>query len=138
MDTLGWLPAAAELPYSNGFENAAGSSRYTNEIRIVTQLDPDLDARSFTFGDIRIGDITIDVPDGRSSFQAEYDFVATRGFILRVSAVLDLFQEPASASWLIQAIDPVTGEVLRSEEHTSELQSLMRNSYAVFCLKKKK
>src|SRR3546814_9171766 len=27
---------------------------------------------------------------------------------------------------------------LRSEEHTSELQSLMRNSYAVFCLKKKK
>src|SRR3546814_5125005 len=32
------------------------------------------------------------------------------------------------------------GEVLglRSEEHTSELQSLMRISYAVFCLKKKK
>src|SRR3546814_7198289 len=29
-------------------------------------------------------------------------------------------------------------EVGRSEEHTSELQSLMRISYAVFCLKKKK
>src|SRR3546814_3018247 len=29
-------------------------------------------------------------------------------------------------------------EAVRSEEHTSELQSLMRNSYAVFCLKKKK
>src|SRR3546814_7721727 len=29
-------------------------------------------------------------------------------------------------------------EHLRSEEHTSELQSLMRNSYAVFCLQKKK
>src|SRR3546814_8082683 len=28
-------------------------------------------------------------------------------------------------------------ELDRSEEHTSELQSLMRNSYAVFCLKKK-
>src|SRR3546814_4211027 len=28
--------------------------------------------------------------------------------------------------------------VMRSEEHTSEPQSLMRNSYAVFCLKKKK
>src|SRR3546814_9480552 len=27
--------------------------------------------------------------------------------------------------------------LVRSEEHTSELQSLMRNSYAVFCLKKK-
>src|SRR3546814_9324616 len=31
-----------------------------------------------------------------------------------------------------------TGKPLRSEEHTSELQSLMRISYAVFCLKKKK
>src|SRR3546814_2533039 len=30
------------------------------------------------------------------------------------------------------------GPKLRSEEHTSELQSLMRISYAVFCLKKKK
>src|SRR3546814_2810436 len=30
------------------------------------------------------------------------------------------------------------GSSIRSEEHTSELQSLMRISYAVFCLKKKK
>src|SRR3546814_8209895 len=30
------------------------------------------------------------------------------------------------------------GQIDRSEEHTSELQSLMRISYAVFCLKKKK
>src|SRR3546814_2365697 len=29
-------------------------------------------------------------------------------------------------------------QITRSEEHTSELQSLMRTSYAVFCLKKKK
>src|SRR3546814_10370754 len=33
---------------------------------------------------------------------------------------------------------PSSGSSLRSEEHTSELQSLMRISYAVFCLKKKK
>src|SRR3546814_8084068 len=32
----------------------------------------------------------------------------------------------------------ITNDILRSEEHTSELQSLMRISYAVFCLKKKK
>src|SRR3546814_4698277 len=37
-------------------------------------------------------------------------------------------------------LGPIIGGVgsLRSEEHTSELQSLMRISYAVFCLKKKK
>src|SRR3546814_4106098 len=34
---------------------------------------------------------------------------------------------------------PLSGAaIVRSEEHTSELQSLMRISYAVFCLKKKK
>src|SRR3546814_1593662 len=32
---------------------------------------------------------------------------------------------------------PLNGVLSRSEEHTSELQSLMRISYAVFCLKKK-
>src|SRR3546814_9002591 len=36
------------------------------------------------------------------------------------------------------AMTKQTFSVLRSEEHTSELQSLMRISYAVFCLKKKK
>src|SRR3546814_8482361 len=34
--------------------------------------------------------------------------------------------------------DAILGAFERSEEHTSELQSLMRISYAVFCLKKKK
>src|SRR3546814_9557360 len=33
---------------------------------------------------------------------------------------------------------PIRANLFRSEEHTSELQSLMRISYAVFCLKKKK
>src|SRR3546814_8377079 len=36
------------------------------------------------------------------------------------------------------AFSIVCGTCSRSEEHTSELQSLMRISYAVFCLKKKK
>src|SRR3546814_6891170 len=38
-----------------------------------------------------------------------------------------------------QSVEPITGDgIERSEEHTSELQSLMRISYAVFCLQKKK
>src|SRR3546814_1642173 len=45
--------------------------------------------------------------------------------------------------WIATRGTPLRGEVVvpgdkRSEEHTSELQSLMRISYAVFCLKKKK
>src|SRR3546814_7365015 len=37
----------------------------------------------------------------------------------------------------VEHMDLVVGGDHRSEEHTSELQSLMRISYAVFCLKKK-
>src|SRR3546814_4205604 len=43
-----------------------------------------------------------------------------------------------NASPFEQLPQPVTFFTSRSEEHTSELQSLMRISYAVFCLKKKK
>src|SRR3546814_1852558 len=39
---------------------------------------------------------------------------------------------------LLKSDQPAKSKTHRSEEHTSELQSLMRNSYAVFCLKKKK
>src|SRR3546814_6855469 len=39
---------------------------------------------------------------------------------------------------ILSAIGRDTAGALRSEEHTSELQSLMRISYAVFCLKKTK
>src|SRR3546814_2330218 len=42
-----------------------------------------------------------------------------------------------NAATLVLSPDPALRAQLRSEEHTSELQSLMRISYAVFCLKKK-
>src|SRR3546814_5806580 len=43
-----------------------------------------------------------------------------------------------TAARLFYELGALVIAVQRSEEHTSELQSLMRNSYAVFCLKKKK
>src|SRR3546814_10738309 len=54
--------------------------------------------------------------------------------------------EAVQAPWSVFDADaarlqPAEGQMglqARSEEHTSELQSLMRTSYAVFCLKKKK
>src|SRR3546814_6593498 len=47
----------------------------------------------------------------------------------------DKFRSDCSGA---NCIDPDSMLDQRSEEHTSELQSLMRISYAVFCLKKKK
>src|SRR3546814_5701855 len=40
-------------------------------------------------------------------------------------------------AWSVTRCSPLSMSSRRSEEHTSELQSLMRISYAVFCLKKK-
>src|SRR3546814_9041951 len=58
------------------------------------------------------------------------------GLVVAASPTLNLWKMgrrqvlPPAQSWLRSNA--------RSEEHTSELQSLMRNSYAVFCLKTKK
>src|SRR3546814_9800355 len=46
--------------------------------------------------------------------------------------------EQAGVGRRVAAHRPPDRRLVRSEEHTSELQSLMRISYAVFCLKKKK
>ncbi len=112
-DTAGWLPIDQALPYTINFENSASASRYVNELQIVTQLDADLDPYTFQLGDITIGDITIDVPEGRWSFQQDFDFTYTKGFVLRVSAGIDTYQNPAGVSWVLQAIDPLTGELLQ-------------------------
>src|SRR3546814_1142681 len=45
----------------------------------------------------------------------------------------DVVPDPEDTTVMLVTL-PVTADLPRSEEHTSELQSLMRNSYAVFCL----
>src|SRR3546814_7807322 len=52
-----------------------------------------------------------------------------------VADMVDFSTNPQNLMTITPSIVP---RVARSEEHTSELQSLMRISYAVFCLKKKK
>src|SRR3546814_5994750 len=50
---------------------------------------------------------------------------------------LDAQLRDRARSWLLQLKEQLRLTTIRSEEHTSELQSLMSISYAVFCLKKK-
>src|SRR3546814_2260644 len=51
---------------------------------------------------------------------------------------LDILQKAGGLHGFNGWTQPILTDSGRSEEHTSELQSLMRSSYAVFCLKKKK
>src|SRR3546814_2593726 len=55
-----------------------------------------------------------------------------------VGVVVADADEQVLATTRSRAAQPGVERLVRSEEHTSELQSLMRNSYAVFCSKKKK
>src|SRR3546814_8990122 len=75
-------------------------------------------------------------------YVAEREYGATMLFHVSTGAVKSLdgyFQVGAAArsDWLANHEEEAIKVAQRSEEHTSELQSLMRTSYAVFCLKKK-
>src|SRR3546814_2567836 len=55
-----------------------------------------------------------------------------------IEAIIRAARDLPSEGWLARLAEGDPFGPIRSEEHTSELQSLMRSSYAVFCLKKKK
>src|SRR3546814_4737306 len=66
--------------------------------------------------------------------------VHARGVSVSAFALCSTVFGTALAPLVVGILSDVTGSLIaafRSEEHTSELQSLMRISYAVFCLKKK-
>src|SRR3546814_4258956 len=121
------------LPIFHRRAFASGADSYRNEVRGYGPLQPDpaglLDLpEGFSYRVIsRSGDRMSDglivpaAPDGMGCFDLGGNRVAlVRNHELKPGAA----RKGAFAG--------------RSEEHTSELQSLMRTSYAVFCLKKKK
>src|SRR3546814_5840678 len=71
-------------------------------------------------------------PHRRAADRLAVHVVSERGMVERI---VGLDQDDRKADRLIGGGPHADG---RSEEHTSELQSLMRSSYAVFCLKTKK
>src|SRR3546814_7661104 len=101
------------------------------------------DAADSTFAIALTGQETIELrrwvigPEGSSRGRR-------RGLAARLSDVASYDEEGARAieaarnAALALPSDDWLKRINRSEEHTSELQSLMRISYAVFCLKKKK
>src|SRR3546814_5044928 len=81
--------------------------------------------------------VTLGWPSVSHGFTAE--IMARQGFDALCVDLQHGTSEMNDVLPMLQAISQTdTAPVVRSEEHTSELQSLMRISYAVFCLKKKK
>src|SRR3546814_1402510 len=86
------------------------------------------------------GTITAVAPDIVMEVTTLRRDVSTDGRRATVAYTDDWREDAARRDFTFNALsaNPVDGEIFdRSEEHTSELQSLMRISYAVFCLKTK-
>src|SRR3546814_8529394 len=67
-----------------------------------------------------------------------FGYKAQPGFVAFAELADAFLDEEEPGQLLGLGVWELAEDVVRSEEHTSELQSLMRISYAVFCLKKKK
>src|SRR3546814_5701699 len=86
-------------------------------------------------------DVAIHIPPSEDVLQCHIVGQVEAGRVLDIDSFNDvefrntIVNAVVSASFLLG--DEFIHGSIRSEEHTSELQSLMRISYAVFCLKKK-
>src|SRR3546814_6003688 len=79
-------------------------------------------------------------PEGRAAFIHSIAHIEFNAIDLGWDAVYRFRGMPADfyADWVSVASDEARHFTMRSEAHTSELPSLMRTSYVVFCLDKKK
>src|SRR3546814_1280358 len=107
----------------------------------------DLSADQSAFGNLRSSGATGDRRRHRRIAQAQLSSlelgtrlcnIRLRRSETRHSGVIFLLAYCLARDQPLIPIHVLLGICRRSEEHTSELQSLMRISYAVFCLKKKK
>src|SRR3546814_9785764 len=104
------------FPYTTLFRSSQVQRWPIRNSPLGALLDPDRDLGKYGKV-VPSGDPRILMVEARDPKRPEYGVITL------------IFQRKASA--------PAGLEMYRSEEHTSKLQSLMRISYAVFCLKKK-
>ena len=109
-NTGGFVPTGQALPFTVNFQNDPSATSYVHQLRITVPLGQGADANTFQLGSIQIGNISVNIPAGQSLYQGDFDFTQSNGFILRVSAGVDLTSD--TATWLLQAIDPTTGQLL--------------------------
>src|SRR3546814_10572985 len=85
---------------------------------------------------VREGTMPFEIKTNRSSPQKKCrNATLNHAFIVKKDEFYTQYEDVAKE--MVKHGDKLRGKTVRSEEHTSELQSLMRISYAVFCLKKK-
>ena len=76
-DGSSYVPAGTPLPYTLSLNNTTGHA--VGQVRIVTELDANLDARSLRLGDLKLGDINVHIPVDKAVFQGDFDFTGIKG-----------------------------------------------------------
>ena len=104
-----WTSSQNALPYTIHYENQASASAPAQEVTITQTLDSDLNAGSFRLGDFGWSDIYIAVPDGTSFYIDRIDLTETKGYLVDVTAGIDVAKH--EAYWSFTTIDPTTGEI---------------------------
>ena len=107
----GFLPAAGLLPYVINFENQPTAGGPAQQIVVTHRLDDDLDLDTFQLDDFGIGELTVDVPDGRQFYQTRVDLraltsAARQDLLVDVTARLD--RVTRMVTWTLDSIDPET------------------------------
>src|SRR3546814_8510204 len=146
------MPRESVFGYMVRFENASDADAPALDVVVTHELDEELDLDTFELGDVGWADVIVDVPSGLQEHEVvvdqdtgEHCDTGSAGYCVRFHAALDHDTRTVTWTWTTELAaggpitDPFAGFLPpRSEEHTSELHSLMRISYDVFCLKKKK
>src|SRR3546814_6023507 len=123
-----WTANASVLDPANIDWSAIAQGRENVRVRQLPGRNNAMGRMKFMFPN-DLGIYLHDTPDKSLFSEKERQFS---------SGCVRLEDAPRLAKWLFGKKPKLESDVAeRSEEHTSELQSLMRNSYAVFCLKKK-
>src|SRR3546814_10050567 len=105
---------------ANGSCTAADLARTGHDVVLIDQWPAHVEA-------MRQNGLRIDMPEETLEVPVEAHHLCDVCTLNQVYDVVLLYVKAYDTRWACE---------LRSEEHTSELQSLMRISYAVFCLKK--
>src|SRR3546814_9535759 len=79
-------------------------------------------------------ELSVDKQTGQFRFETQADWIKSTWWEIHAMQIVNELRYRA----IMHNFSRSELDIMRSEEHTSELQSLMRISYAVFCLKKTK
>src|SRR3546814_1328350 len=113
----------------------------SNSVSSLIQAHPsmkaDLDILLSQIANLDVPEIGIQIDEGRIQLVERFNDAPFKIYV-HEHGVEGTEEKPCELVWNNGRSEPVIMSTYRSEEHTSELQSLMRISYAVFCLKKKK